>query len=116
AAGSGPMGFRYSGMTLGGKLSLAYLAFSSILLVIGGISSEWVLIVFGFPLLYAPWVYGQVFGEIGQLQPMRGLLLLATLWVGNAYVWGYTVALIVRWVRSWSKLTQDTDTGNLPAK
>ena len=57
------MAIRFSRMTLGGKLSITYVAVSSLFLIgTGGLASEWPLMVFGFPLLYAPWPYSQLFG------------------------------------------------------
>jgi hypothetical protein len=92
------MAIRLSGMTLGGKLSLGYLCVATFLFLAGGRSSEWFLMVLGFPLLYAPWLYEQAFGELGRPRPVVGASLFVLLWVGNAYLWGHSVAAVVRWL------------------
>ncbi len=92
------MVIRRSGMTLGGKLSLGYLCVATFLFITGGRSSEWFLMVFGFPLLYAPWVYEQAFGEIGRPRPAVGVSVGVLLWVANAYLWGHGVAAVVGWL------------------
>ena len=61
------MKIRLSGMSLGGKLSLGYLLVATFLVAFGGRQSEWFLMVLGFPLVYAPWAFQQVFGESGPL-------------------------------------------------
>jgi hypothetical protein len=92
------MAIRLSGMTPGGKLSLGYLCVATFLVVIGGRSSEWFLMVFGFPLLYAPWVYEQAYGGIGRPRPVVGVTVGVLLWVANAYLWGHALAAVVRWL------------------
>lgn len=89
------MAIRFSGMTLGGKLSLGYLCVATFLFVTGG---ELFLMVLGFPLVYAPWLYDQAFGEIGRPSPVVGVSVLVLLWVGNAYLWGHTIAALGCWL------------------
>jgi len=91
------MAIRLSGMTLGGKLSLGYVFVATFLWVFGGRSSEWFLMVLGFPLLYAPEL---VFGDFGRLPTTIGASLLVLLWVGNAYLWGHGIAALIRVVGS----------------
>src|SRR5829696_1028540 len=90
------MAIRISGMTLGGKLSLGYLCTATFLFVFGGRWSELFLMVLGFPLLYAPWVYEQAFGEIGRPRPVAGVTVGVLLWVANAYLWGHIFAAVAR--------------------
>jgi hypothetical protein len=92
-----PTMFRLHGISLGGKLSLTYLAVASVLLLLGGRSSEWFLTVVGFPLLFAPWAVGKVFGEFRPSPPV-GITVFVLLWVGNAYLWGHTIAAVVQWL------------------
>jgi hypothetical protein len=93
-----PMAIRLSGMTLGGKLSLGYMCVATILLLFGGLSSRWFEMIIGFPLLYAPSICEQAFGEIGRPQPAVRVSLFVLLWVANAYLWGHTIAAIARWL------------------
>jgi hypothetical protein len=110
------MAIRFFGMTLGGKLSVAYLAISSFLFIAGGHSSELFLTIFGFPLLYAPWLYSLIFGEIGQLNPTASVLLFVLLWVPNAYLWGHAAALAVWWFSTWFRITPEAEPGKPSAK
>jgi hypothetical protein len=52
--------------------------------------------VFGFPLLYVPWLCERVFGEFGRPRPAVGVTVGVLLWVANAYLWGHGVAAAVR--------------------
>ncbi len=89
---------RLAGMTLGGKLSLGYLIAATFALVLGGRGSEWVLVICGFPLVYSPWAYEQLFGGIGRPWPAAMVVVAVLLWVANAYLWGYAAAAVVGWL------------------
>jgi hypothetical protein len=102
--------FRVRGVSLGGKLSLTCLFVASLFMLAEGGPTEWVLTVFGFPLLYAPWVAEQVFGKF-KLPPPAGLSLFVLLWVGNAYLWGHTLAAVIRW---WDRFVQAEERAATP--
>jgi len=109
------MPIRRSAMTLGGKLSIGCLAVATFLFVFGGRSSEWFLTVFGFPLVYIPWVCEQAFGAIDRPRPEVGVTVGVLLWVANAYLWGHGVAAVAGWTgRRFGQGTPNPTAGHDP--
>lgn len=94
------MSFRWSRLTLGGRLSLIYLSVAtSFLLLSRGPASEWAFMYLGLPLAYLIWVASEVFYAGGRLPAVVGVSLFAILWVANAYLWGHVAAALVRFAR-----------------
>jgi hypothetical protein len=90
------MMFRFRRPSLGGRLSLAYLAVSTTVLLF----SRWpdrAVMVFGFPLALAPGLVLQSLGNDPDPLPAAvSLSGFAILWVANAYVWGHILAGVYR--------------------
>jgi hypothetical protein len=83
-------------MSLGGRLSLAYLLTAVVVLVCGGRHSEYALIPLGFPLVFLLAVLEPVIGVRTLVPPALGVTLLVLLWVANSYLWGHGLAAAFR--------------------
>jgi hypothetical protein len=64
------------------------------LLGVRGVDSEWLLVIYGSPLIWGSWLVGEVYEA--PLPPILAAGLVVSLWVGNSLLWGWFASVIHR--------------------